>query len=303
MLAEIAQFVNWVRRRSPDARTWKDYSYDLRQFADLVRDQPPNAVTFHDIDTFVNHQITRGFKATTINRRLATIISLYTFLSDEDSTLVCPVLPHCHHLREPQRLPRPVQEDNLRAFFIAIDQTPPPAGEPDNRIRDRAMFILMLRCGLRIAEVAHLLLSDLFFSEPHPRLVARGKGSRERSVYLSPQAERALSIYLAERPPLSTEFVFLSYLGGGLSTTAIHKRLMRYRTLAKVSLTAHRLRHSFANDLLNADVPVTTIQKLLGHRWLETTQVYVQANDHQVQADYYAACQKLEGWQSLGGTL
>ncbi len=64
-----------------------------------------------------------------------------------------------------------------------------------------------------------------------------------------------------------------------------------------MSLTAHRLRHSFANDLVSADVPVTTIQKLMGHRWLETTQTYVQANDHQVQADYYAACQKLEGWQ------
>ena len=62
-------------------------------------------------------------------------------------------------------------------------------------------------------------------------------------------------------------------------------------------LSAHRLRHSFANDLLTADVPVTTIQKLLGHRWLETTQIYVAANDRQVQADYYAACSRLEGWQ------
>lgn len=56
------------------------------------------------------------------------------------------------------------------------------------------------------------------------------------------------------------------------------------------------LRHSFANYLLSADVPVTTIQKLLGHRWLETTQIYVAANDRQVAADYYAACEKLEGW-------
>ena len=71
---------------------------------------------------------------------------------------------------------------------------------------------------------------------------------------------------------------------------------MRYRSAASVSLTAHRLRHSFANDLLNADVPVTSIQKLLGHRWLESTQIYVAANDRQVAADYYAACRKLESW-------
>jgi site-specific recombinase XerD len=88
----------------------------------------------------------------------------------------------------------------------------------------------------------------------------------------------------------------LSYLLEGLSTTAIHKRLMRYREKAKVHLTCHRLRHSFVNDLLSAGAPVTSIQVLLGHRWLETTQIYVQANDQTVQADYYAACLKLEGW-------
>jgi integrase/recombinase XerC len=71
---------------------------------------------------------------------------------------------------------------------------------------------------------------------------------------------------------------------------------MRYRQQAEVHLTCHRLRHSFANDLLSAGAPVTSIQQLLGHRWLETTQIYVQANDQTVQADYYTACLKLEGW-------
>jgi integrase/recombinase XerC len=95
---------------------------------------------------------------------------------------------------------------------------------------------------------------------------------------------------------VACEHVFLSYQRAGLSTTAIHKRLMVYRQAAEVSITAHRLRHSFANDLLAADVPVTTIQKLLGHRWLETTQIYVAANDRQAAEDYYAACAKLEDW-------
>jgi len=155
---------------------------------------------------------------------------------------------------------------------------------------------LMLRCGLRIGEVACLLLPDLYLDEDAPRLLVRGKGSRERSVYLSRQAERALRAYLQERPSATSDFVFLSYQLDGLSTTAIHKRLMRYRQMAGIHLTAHQLRHSFATDLLNADAPVTSIQKLLGHRWLETTQVYVQANDRQVCDDFYAACSRLEGW-------
>ena len=159
------------------------------------------------------------------------------------------------------------------------------------------MFILMLRCGLRISEVANLQLTDLYLCESRPRLVAHGKGSKERSVYLSPQAERTLRAYLLERPPIPCNFVFLSYQGDGLSTTAIHKRLMCYCARAGVTLTAHRLRHTFANDLVSADVPVTSIQKLLGHAWLETTQTYVAANDRQVQADFYAAILKLEGWR------
>lgn len=286
MLKEIEQFVNWVRRRNPQARTWRDYGYDLNQFAAIVGDRPPNTVTFHEVDRFVIAQGQRGYKAATINRRLAAITALYTFLSDEDPTLVCPVLPHRHGLRQPRRLPRPVQPEILDRFFAVVE---------DNR--DRAMFSLMLRCGLRISEVAHLQLVDLYLAEALPRLVANGKGSKERSVYLSPQAERVLRAYLGQRPVVSSPFVFVSYLNEGLSTTAIHKRLMHYRHQAGVKLTAHRLRHTFANDLVTARVPVTTIQKLLGHTWLETTQSYIKANDSQVQADFQNASARLEGWQ------
>jgi site-specific recombinase XerD len=291
MLSQIEEFVNWVRRRNPEARTWRDYHNDLRQFSAITGDCPPGTVTFRHVDEFVLQQRQQGLKPATVNRRLAAILALYAFLADEDPALVCPVLPRRHYLREPERLPRPVQEDALRAFFAAIEE------EPIYRVRDRAMFVLMLRCGLRIGEVAALRLPDLYLDEPSPRLLVHGKCSRERSVYLSPQAERALVGYLAERPASAhSDHVFLSYQNQGMSTTAIHKRLMRYREQADVRLTAHRLRHSFASDLLSAGAPVTSIQQLLGHRWLETTQIYVSANDKQVQADYYAACAKLEDW-------
>ena len=285
MLSEIERFVNWVRRRSPEARTWRDYGYDLHFFVQVVGDRPPREITFHDIDNFISQQSAQGFKPTTINRRLAAILALYSFLAPEDDNLACPVLPRRHHLREPQRLPRPVQETDLHDFFAVVTDE-----------RDRAMFTLMLRCGLRIGEVAAMQLADLYLDEDFPHLLVRGKGSRQRTVYLSAQAERALRNYLLVRPGATSEYVFLSYQLQGLSTTAIHKRLMRYREQAGLTLTAHQFRHSFANDLLNADVPVTSIQKLMGHRWLESTQVYVQANDKQVQADYFAASQKIEGW-------
>ncbi len=290
MLSEIDEFVNWVRRRNPAARTWRDYSYDLQQFARITGEISLHCVTIHHIDAFVIQQSNQGFKATTRNRRLAAILALFTYWMDEDTTLVCPVLPHRHHAREPQPLPRPVAQEDLHKFFAVI--TDP---------RDRAMFILMLRCGLRISEVAGMRLADIYLNEKRPHLIVRGKGARERTVYLSPQARMAVCAYLAIRRITTCDFVFLSYQGQGMSTTAIHKRLLRYRNASGVSLTCHRLRHTFANDLLSVDTPVTSIQALLGHRWLETTQIYVQANDHQVQDDFYAACRKLEGWMLAPG--
>jgi site-specific recombinase XerD len=294
MLSEINTFVNWVHRRNTDARTWKDYGYDLQQVAAFLGDPAISSITFQDVDRFINSLVNRGCQPTTINRHLASLVSLFNFLSDEDPSIVCPVLPKRHFVRERQRLPRPVQLEQLKAFFAVIDED--LQNKSSEAIRDHAMFTLMLRCGLRIGEVANLRIPNLFLDEPQPRLIVFGKGSHERVVYLSPQAFRSLLRYLSFRPDTLSEHVFLAYHRDGMSTTAIHKRLMRYRKVAEVCFTAHRLRHSFANDLLNADVPVTTIQKLLGHRWLETTQTYVQANDKQVSTDFYNACVKLGDW-------
>ena len=285
MLSEIERFVNWVRRRNPEAHTWQDYRCDLRFFLQTVGDRPPRSITFQDIDCFILIQSEKGFKPATINRRLASITALYTFLMPEDDELACPVYPRRHHLREPERLPRPVQEEDLREFFAVVDNA-----------RDLAMFTLMLRCGLRISEVAKLELSDLYLREDTPRMLVRGKGTRQRVVYLSEQAVNTLCDYLAARLTADCDAVFLSYQMKGLTTHSIHMRLLHYRQLAGLTLTAHRLRHNFANDLLNAEMPITSIQKLMGHRWIETTQTYVQANDKQVQADFLAASQKLAGW-------
>ena len=108
MVKEITYFINWLRRRNPTARTWRDYGYDLAQFVAVVGDQPPSQLTFQDIDRFVTAQAERGWKPATINRRLAAIISLYAFLADEDPTLVCPVpaLRRCAGRWQPAGCPR-----------------------------------------------------------------------------------------------------------------------------------------------------------------------------------------------------
>jgi site-specific recombinase XerD len=241
------------------------------------------------VDDFVNFQVSRGYKSSTVNRRLAAVTSFFLFLNkQQDRHLACPVLPKRHYLREPQRLPRPVNEQDLRRFFAVVHD-----------FRDRAMFTLMLRCGLRISEVAELQMHDLYIGEAPSRLIIRGKGSRERTSYLSPEAERDLQNWLDKRPNVHCDHVFLSYQHKRLSTTSINARINRAREQSGVELTAHRLRHTFADHLLSVGMPITSIQKLMGHRFVETTQNYAMANDKQVESDFYSASEKLEGWKLL----
>ena len=286
MLSEITRFVNWLRRRNPTADTAKSYQYHLRKFRESVGDRPLREVTLHDIDNFIEFQAERGLKSSSINRSLTAVSSLYRFLSDEDPSLECPVLRHRHWLRDHQRLPRAVPKCQVEKLFAVIDD-----------IRDQAIFLLMLRSGLRVSEVAKLRMSDLFLDEQPPRLRIQGKNSIERAVYLSAETAKALNRYLAQRPKVLVETVFLTYAQVGIGVRGIQKRLQRYRALADVNLTAHQLRHNFASNLVLADVPVTSIQKLLGHRWVGTTQNYIAANDAKVKADFVQASAQMEAWQ------
>ncbi len=288
MLAEVQRFIDWVRMRSPQARTWRDYKSDLILFMQVIKKRNVTAIRPYDLDRFVNFQISKGYKPSTVNRRLAAMTSFYAFLTVHGCQVTCPVLPKRHYLREPQRLPRPVNEQDLRKFFGVVHDA-----------RDRAMFSLMLKCGLRIGEVSGLKMTDLFLGRAFSRMIVRGKGAKERTVYLSPDAEHDLQNWLLRRPGVRCEYVFISYQQKKLSTTSISIRINKARETSGVDLTAHRLRHTFADHLLSAGMPITSIQKLMGHRFVETTQNYAAANDKQVEADFYSASKKLEGWQLL----
>lgn len=288
MKAKIEQFIHWVRMRSPQARTWRDYQCDLALFMNVMGKRGAEEIHKQDVDEFVKFQVSKGYKPSTVNRRLAAVASLFAFLIAEGSHVKNPVVPRRHYLNEPQRLPRPVNAQDVRIFFGAIKDT-----------RDMAMFTLMLRSGLRIGEVSELRLSDLYLQESPSCLIIRGKGSRERTVYLSAEAERDLSRWLEQRPQSSCESAFLSYQLKKLSTTSISIRIKKIREQSGVNLTAHRLRHTFADQLLSAGMPITSIQKLMGHKFVETTQNYAIANDKQVEADFYLACEKIDGWKLL----
>jgi site-specific recombinase XerD len=152
----------------------------------------------------------------------------------------------------------------------------------------------MLHAGLRVGEVVNLDLGDVYLSEtstPHLRL--RGKGDRERIIYLSATAAKLLGEYLTSRPGMSNEHLFLNRRGKPITITGIQLQLAMYCQKAGIWVTCHQLRHTFACRMIAAGVPVTSVQKMLGHASLKTTQLYIEVSDWQVEQDYHAGIRKL----------
>jgi site-specific recombinase XerC len=203
-----------------------------------------------------------------------------------------PVRPRRHFIHQGKRLPRDVKDEDLARLFAVIKST-----------RDRAMFLLMLRCGLRVGEVRNLSVNDLYLysvSGSLPRLWLHGKGDQERVAYLSSQAMTALEAWLEIRPNGIEPAVFVNRSGKRLTVTGIQLQLAAYCQRASVSagsaslwITCHQLRHTFGRHLVEARVPVTTIQKLMGHARIRTTEIYLHISDQQVQADYEAAMEQI----------
>lgn len=293
MLPEIDRFNKWLRRRSPHASTALHYTSDLYLFFAWAK-KPPNAITLHEVDAFIEHCQQAGHRIATVNRRLAALRAFYHFLEVErDDAPANPVIPRRHFIRQGQRLPRDVEDAHLERLFAVIT-------EP----RDRAMFLLMLRCGLRVGEVRNLSLNDLYLQPTPgslPRVWLPGKGDAHRVVYLSAQPLAALKKWLAVRPIVADQAVFLNRFGGRLAVTGIQDRLAHYCRQAEIWITCHQFRHTFGRHLTEAHVPVTSMQRLLGHAWLRTTEIYLHVSDPQVQADYDAAMKQVMRRLSLEG--
>jgi integrase/recombinase XerD len=293
MLAEIESFAKWLRRKSPHTTTVVHYTNDLELFFKWI-DKPPNQIGLRDIDAFIEHSQQQGHGIATINRRLAALRSFYDFREIEnDDAKPNPVIPKRHFIRQGRRLPRDAQDAEIEKLFAVI-----------TCLRDRAMFLLMLRCGLRVGEVRDLSLNDLYLqpnSGSLPRLWLHGKGGAQRVAYLSPQPLTALKAWLAIRPSVKDQAVFINRFGKRFTVTGIQYRLAEYCHQANIWITCHQFRHTFGRHLTEARVPVTSIQRLLGHARLRTTEVYIHISDKQVQADYEAAMQQVMQRLTLSG--
>ena len=281
----IDGFEKYWRRRKPGTSTAVHYSSDVRIFFKWAFGLSPETITVHDVDRFIEWQQSIGRAPATIRRRLIALRMFYDYLAYTcDQEVPNPIVPRRHYIGRGHQLPRYIPHDELELLFASIG----------DHLRDRTIFTLMLHAGLRIGEVVSLRLGDVYLSENRsPHLRVNGKGQRERIVYLSAMASKLLEEYLASSSHDSEERVFLNRRGKPITTTGIQLQLAKYCHQAGIWVTCHQLRHTFACCMIAAEVPVTSVQKMLGHVSLRTTQLYVYVADRQVERDYHAGIQKV----------
>jgi len=277
---ELVRYRRSLKRKNYSPHTVKSYLNILDQFMRWFT-VPLSEVTRKDIGAYVDHLLRKRRTPKTITCHLQTIRLFFDYLTNEEGrSMVNPVTRIS--LRLPKPLPRHLKDDQVRRLLGVITD-----------LRDKAMFMLMLRCGLRVQEVADLTADAVDY--PRKQIfVSKGKGSKDRIVYVSEDARAALFAYLSKRSTKGKRLFLVQkgpMKGQPLSVRGIQKRMEYYARKSKLNVSCHRLRHTMATQLLNADADLATIQDLLGHGQITTTQRYCWVANIKVQRDYYKAMQ------------
>jgi site-specific recombinase XerD len=254
--------------------------HTLKQLVVWV-DVPIEAVTHKKLLAYLDYLLDRGLQPKTVNCHLDSIRGFYHYLIEEEQVAMVHPVKRGYTLRLSRPLPRHLRDEEVHRLLKVVQQP-----------RDRALVMLMLRCGLRVEEVARLKLAALDLRR-RQLFVQHGKGGKDRVVYLSDDAQEALIQYLRVRPASRVKEVFLvnkgRCQGQAISVRGIQKRLEHYARQAKLKVSCHQLRHTMATQLLNADAPLVSIQDLLGHSRIKTTQRYCRVSNLKVQRDYHQA--------------
>jgi site-specific recombinase XerD len=276
----IVDFRRFLKRRNLSAHTVKNYMNSLRHFVVWTK-SPIESVSRADIGTYIDHLMDKALKPETINAHLNRIRQFYRYLMEQEQFDIINPVQGVPKVRVPKPLPKHLQDRQAQAFL-----------EVPKRPRDQAMFLLMLRCGLRVEEVANLTLDVIEFRRRRI-WVQDGKGGKDRMVYVSNDAMDAVIEYLKIRPEAKARKVFLvekgTYKNQPISIRGIQKRMEYYTKKTNINISCHHLRHTMATQMLNADADLETIQDLLGHSSIRTTQRYSRISNLKVQRDYHKA--------------
>lgn len=275
-----------LQRRSLSVATRRAYGFDTADFGGWCTGLgiEPADVRLRTLRRYAAHLSGQGAVATTVSRKLAALRALFRVLREHGIVAANPADLMASPKR-PSKLPRVLKAHEMTALLDAI-----PASTPLEQ-RDRAMFELAYASGLRAAELVDLDVGSIGFDAEEVRV--EGKGAKTRILPAGESALAAVARYLQSgRPALVADraepALFLSKAGRRLSTSDVRRRLtLRARAAAVAGgISPHALRHSFATHLLDGGADLRTIQELLGHASLSTTQIYTRVESARLKSAY-----------------
>jgi len=285
------RFLNYlVVERNFSPHTLRSYQEDVQQFvAFLARYSPclpPDAAAIDTktIRAYLAILRRHGYAPSSIARKLASLRSFFRYLLREGLVAANPVSA-VRGPRQSRRLPKFLSDREIESLLSA------PPSDTVLGLRDRALLETLYSTGMRVSELVGLELADLDLGGG--MVVVRGKGRRERLAPLGSCAVQALRKYLAASRAAAkrrSDAVFLNKNGQRLSTRSVRRILDKYLKLLGLDsrCSPHTLRHSFATHLLDRGADIRSVQELLGHRSLSTTQIYTHVTTEQMTSRYNA---------------
>jgi site-specific recombinase XerD len=282
----LERFSTELRGRGASPNTLRAYGTDLRELAAWASalDKGPGELRYKDLRGYAAVLSERGLAKSSVGRKLAAVRSFHEHLVRRGDAHENPGDLLSTPKRD-ARLPKVLGSQDVAALLDRI-----PASTP-LEVRDRALFELAYSCGLRADELVKLDVGDPDFDGETVRVT--GKGQKTRIVPMGEPAQRALERYLmTARPALEPRqeepAFFLSRRGRRLSPSDIRRRLARWVREAAVAgrISPHTLRHSFATHLLEGGADLRSIQELLGHASVSTTQVYTRVEPSRLRSEY-----------------
>ena len=269
-----------INLRNLSENSVKAYSLDLRDFLNfsfkesvVVLKSDLSNISAHTIRLWILSLRNRSVKASSLSRKISSLKNFFHWLENSHN-IFNSAISKLDSPKKDSKLPRPIAVNDIKNLFSAFEN------KKEKRwiiSRNQAIFLLLYTCGLRISEAINMKTNELPLNTS---VLVKGKGKKERMVPILNIANQAIENYTKQCPyPISnSEYVFLGIRGNRMLPRSFQKAMERARNSIGLpsSTTPHSLRHSYATHLLNAGTDLRSIQKLLGHSSLSSTQIYTQ---------------------------
>lgn len=289
MNPHIAGFLHYLRaEKGLSTNTMLAYRRDMTSFADFLE---PRAISLlqasrSDVVDFLSSLYSRGLDSRSVARQLVTLRNFYRYCLRDDLITEDPAA----NIESPKIY-------RALPHFLSVDEVEKLLAQPDVKtpigLRDKAMIELMYSTGLRVSELCGLRTSDIQMNAGTLRCI--GKGNKERVVPVGRRAIDAIATYMSEsRPKLlrdrTSPYIFVGKLGGKVDRIQFWMLLKKYGVQAglRESLNPHMLRHSFATHLLDRGADLRSVQLMLGHADISTTQIYTHVVEERLKQVYKA---------------